>query len=61
MYTFDAECAHRRYSSPVALYEYQCAKGHSVEVFHRMDDTPKVVCDQCGGKAERVLGWRHED
>ena len=55
MYTFDAEHAHRRYSSPVALYEYQCAKGHSVEVFHRMDDTPEVVCDQCGGKAERVL------
>ena len=20
-----------------------------------MDETPKVVCDQCGGKAERVL------
>jgi putative FmdB family regulatory protein len=39
----------------VALYEYRCAKGHSIEIFHPMDETPEVVCDQCGGKAERVL------
>ena len=39
----------------MALYEYRCAKGHSIEVFHGMEETPSVVCDDCGGKAERVL------
>jgi putative FmdB family regulatory protein len=39
----------------VALYEYRCATGHSIEIFHRMDETPTVVCDECGSKAERVL------
>ncbi len=44
-----------QYSASVALYEYRCANGHSVEVFHRMDETPKVVCEHCGSEAERVL------
>ena len=39
----------------VALYEYRCAQGHSTEIFHRMDETPSVLCDDCGSKAERVL------
>jgi putative FmdB family regulatory protein len=39
----------------VALYEYRCPEGHSVEIFHRMDETPEVICEHCGAPAERVL------
>jgi putative FmdB family regulatory protein len=39
----------------MALYEYRCPDGHTVEVFHRMDETPEVSCAVCGARAERVI------
>jgi putative FmdB family regulatory protein len=39
----------------MALYEYRCLEGHSTEVFHRMEDSPAVLCEVCGAPAERVL------
>ena len=55
MYTLSAAGVRRRYSCAVALYEYRCANGHSLEVFHGMDESPTIVCEQCGGSAERVF------
>ena len=39
----------------MALYEYRCPDGHTVEVFHRMDEAPEVSCEVCGARAERVI------
>ncbi|MGE0441035.1 MAG: FmdB family zinc ribbon protein [Gemmatimonadales bacterium] len=36
-------------------YQYQCAKGHSFEVFQRISDRPKAKCPECGAKATRVI------
>jgi putative FmdB family regulatory protein len=37
------------------LYEYRCPDGDEVEVFHKVDERPEVVCPTCGQPAERVL------
>ena len=39
----------------MALYEYRCPDGHTVEVFHRIDESPDVRCTICGAAAERVI------
>lgn len=39
----------------MALYEYRCPDGHTVEVFHKVDETPEVRCEVCGARAERVI------
>ncbi|MEZ4455991.1 MAG: zinc ribbon domain-containing protein [Gemmatimonadales bacterium] len=36
-------------------YQYQCAKGHSFEVFQKISDRPKAKCPECGAKATRVI------
>lgn len=39
----------------MALYEYRCPQGHTVEVFHKVGEAPAVVCDVCGAATERVI------
>jgi putative FmdB family regulatory protein len=39
----------------MALYEYRCPDGHTVEVFHKMDEAPAIRCEVCGAPAERVI------
>ncbi|MBV8952715.1 MAG: hypothetical protein JO179_01185, partial [Solirubrobacterales bacterium] len=39
----------------MALYEYRCPRGHTNEVFHRMDESPEVRCEVCDAPAQRVL------
>lgn len=39
----------------MALYEYRCPDGHTVEVFHKMDEAPEVTCTVCGARSERVI------
>ncbi len=39
----------------MALYEYRCPDGHVVEVFHKMDEAPEVLCEVCGARSERVI------
>ena len=39
----------------MALYEYRCPDGHTVEVFHKMDEAPEVSCAVCGARSERVI------
>jgi putative FmdB family regulatory protein len=39
----------------MALYEYRCPDGHTIEVFHRMGEAPDVRCEICGASAERVI------
>ncbi len=36
-------------------YEYQCAKGHTFELFQKISEKPKAKCPQCGAKASRVI------
>ncbi len=38
-------------------YSYQCKKcSHTFDVFHGMSATPKIKCEACGGRTERLLG-----
>ena len=38
-------------------YTYQCkACGHAFDVFHAMSATPRIRCEECEGKCERLLG-----
>src|SRR5687768_12351833 len=38
------------------IYEYRCPDGHVFEVFQKMADAPREVCDVCGkGPVEKVL------
>jgi len=38
------------------IYEYICkACGVVVEKIHGMNETPRVKCEECGGKAERKI------
>ena len=38
------------------IYEYRCPDGHVFEVFQKMADPPREVCDVCGkGPVEKVL------
>jgi putative FmdB family regulatory protein len=39
----------------MALYEYRCPDGHTVEVFHKVGETPQIVCGTCGAATERVI------
>ena len=39
----------------MALYEYRCREGHTVEVFHKMGEAPDIVCGTCGAATERVI------
>jgi putative FmdB family regulatory protein len=39
----------------MALYEYRCPDGHTVEVFHPMGEAPDVRCPICGASTERVI------
>lgn len=36
-------------------YEYRCAEGDEVSVFHKVDEQPEVRCPTCGQMAERVF------
>jgi putative FmdB family regulatory protein len=36
-------------------YEYQCANGHTFELFQRISDKPKAKCPVCGARASRVI------
>ena len=36
-------------------YEYQCAKGHTFELFQRISDKPRAKCPVCGAKASRII------
>lgn len=38
------------------IYEYRCPKGHTFEVFHRMDEPAPEACEVCGrSPLEKVL------
>lgn len=38
-------------------YTYQCMKcGHTFDYFHSISATPKVTCEKCKGKCERLIG-----
>jgi putative FmdB family regulatory protein len=38
------------------IYEYRCPDGHVFEVFQKMAEAPREVCDVCGkGPVEKVL------
>ena len=38
------------------IYEYRCPDGHTFEVFQRMTEPPREVCEVCGkGPVEKVL------
>lgn len=33
------------------LYVYKCVKcNHSIDVFHKMDEKPNLVCTKCGSQ-----------
>lgn len=56
LYTVQPRLDKLRYSAAMALYEYRCPAGHTVEVFHKMDEAPEVLCPSCGASTERVIG-----
>jgi putative FmdB family regulatory protein len=38
------------------IYEYRCPRGHTFELFQRMDDPPPDACEVCGdAPVEKVL------
>jgi putative FmdB family regulatory protein len=38
------------------IYEYRCPDGHTFEVFQKMAEPPREVCEVCGkGPVEKVL------
>jgi putative FmdB family regulatory protein len=38
------------------IYEYRCPNGHRFEVFQKMADPPKGLCEVCGaGPLEKLL------
>ena len=38
------------------IYEYRCPDGHTFEVFQKMIEPPREVCEVCGkGPVEKVL------
>ena len=36
-------------------YEYECAKGHTFDLFQKMTDEPVATCPECGKKARRKI------
>lgn len=37
-------------------YTYQCDNGHRYDAFESMSADPQTVCQECGGKVQRVFG-----
>lgn len=38
-------------------YTYECPKcSHAQDEFHAMSAAPKIKCDQCGTKSDKMLG-----
>ncbi|MBI4830113.1 MAG: zinc ribbon domain-containing protein [Candidatus Lindowbacteria bacterium] len=38
-------------------YEYECNTcGHTVDVFHRMTEKPRVKCPECGNSTKKKIG-----
>lgn len=38
-------------------YTYECTKcGHQFDYFHSITANPKVVCEKCQGKCQRLIG-----
>lgn len=38
-------------------YTYECIKcGHQFDCFHSITAKPKVLCEKCQGKCERLIG-----
>ena len=42
-------------SSPMPLYEYECARGHRFEAVQKVADKPLAQCADCSAKAHRVI------
>ena len=40
----------------MALYEYKCIEGHTMELSHPMDEEPEVYCGKCSGKMKKLFG-----
>ncbi len=37
-------------------YTYQCENDHRYDAFESMSADPQTVCQECGGKVQRVIG-----
>ena len=37
------------------LYDYECDKGHVVEISHRLVDQPEIICTKCITVMKKVL------
>ncbi|MFQ5916617.1 MAG: FmdB family zinc ribbon protein [Candidatus Binatia bacterium] len=37
------------------LYEYQCARGHSLEVVRGVSENPVTKCSVCSARARRLI------
>lgn len=43
-------------------YDYECCNcGQVEEVYHRMHDKPKVLCDICGARMEKAISVPYVD
>lgn len=40
----------------MALYEYKCIEGHTLELSHPMKEEPEVFCGECGARMKKMLG-----
>ncbi len=40
----------------MAIYEYRCPKGHTLEEMQPMGAGPPAACPECGGELKRVYG-----
>lgn len=40
----------------MALYEYKCIEGHTLELSHPMDEEPEVFCGECGARMKKLFG-----
>ncbi len=44
-------------SIAVPTYSYECSKcAHVQDVFHAMSASPRIKCEQCGGRTNRLIG-----
>ncbi|MBI4356115.1 MAG: zinc ribbon domain-containing protein [Candidatus Omnitrophica bacterium] len=37
-------------------YDYECVKGHRLELYQAMTARPKAKCPKCGAKTNRLIG-----
>ena len=38
-------------------YSYECNKcGHIFDIFHAMSQTPRIKCEKCGARCQRLIG-----